>query len=177
MEIWTVGHSSRSLEDFLQILRTQVIELVADVRRFPGSRRLPHFSESSLKKALGEIEIEYVHLPELGGRRTAKANSANTAWRNAAFRGYADHMETEEFRKGMERLGELAQARRTAFMCAEACWWQCHRSLIADYLKVRGHKVWNIFDARKVEEHPFTSAATVADSRLSYAATDELPLG
>jgi uncharacterized protein (DUF488 family) len=177
VEIWTVGHSNRSLEEFLKILRAHAVELVVDVRRFPGSRRLPHFSEASLGKSLQEIGIGYVHLPELGGRRTAKANSRNTAWRNAAFRGYADHMETAEFQKGVERLHELARERRTAFMCAEACWWQCHRSLIADYLKVRGHKVWNIFDARKVEEHPFTSAASVVGGHLSYAMRDELPLG
>lgn len=177
MEVWTIGHSNRSLDDFLNILTSHRIERLVDVRRFPGSRRLPHFSETSLRQSLHEIGIDYVHLPELGGRRTTKPTSRNTAWRNAAFRGYADHMETAEFQAGMERLSTLAEERRTAFMCAEACWWQCHRSLIADLLKAREHKVWNIFDARKVEEHPFTSAASIVDGKLSYAAADELPLG
>ena len=173
MEIWTVGHSNRALDEFLGILRAHEIQLLVDVRRFPGSRRLPHFSQASLRQA----DIPYLHLPELGGRRPAKKDSRNTAWRNAGFRGYADHMETPEFLAGMERLCAIASAQRTAIMCAEACWWQCHRSLIADFLKVRGHQVWNIYDARKVEEHPFTSAATILDGQLSYAAKDELPFG
>lgn len=176
VDIWTVGHSNRTFDAFLEILRAHEIKLLVDVRRFPGSRRLPHFSREALEKSLPGAGIGYCHLSELGGRRAPNPNSRNTAWRNSQFRGYADHMDTPEFRQAIERLLHAASTRRTAIMCAEACWWQCHRSLVADYLKARGHKVINIHDARKSEEHPYTSAASIIDGQLSYAAADELPL-
>ncbi|HEY2082247.1 MAG TPA: DUF488 domain-containing protein, partial [Verrucomicrobiae bacterium] len=155
------------------LLGSQRIQLLADVRRFPGSRRLPHFNQENLSKSLAEAGIDYVHFPELGGRRKALANSPNTVWRNEAFRAYADFMMTEEFRGGIARLLELARQKRTAIMCAEALWWQCHRSLIADYLKAEGHEVFHIMSGNKTDEHPFTSAARIVDGKLSYSAESE----
>jgi uncharacterized protein (DUF488 family) len=173
VQLWTIGHSNRTLEQFLELLASQQIQLLADVRRFPGSRRLPHFGQENLAKSLAAAGIEYVHFPELGGRRKALPNSPNNAWRNEAFRGYADFMMTAEFRAGIDRLLHLARDKRTAIMCAEALWWQCHRSLIADYLKAAGHTVLNIMAGNKTEEHPFTSAARIVNGKLSYGAETE----
>ncbi len=171
--LWTIGHSNRTLEQFLELLASQKIQALADVRRFPGSRRLPHFNQENLSQSLVGAGIEYLHFPELGGRRKALANSPNNAWRNAAFRGYADFMMTPEFRAGIERLLGVAQQKRTAIMCAEALWWQCHRSLIADYLKANGHAVIHIMGNHKTDEHPFTSAARMVNGKLSYALESE----
>jgi uncharacterized protein (DUF488 family) len=169
-EIWTIGHSTRTAEEFIALLQGQAIAALADVRRFPGSRRHPQFGQEQLAKSLAGASISYTHFPELGGRRPARPDSPNTAWRNEAFRGYADYMMTEEFRKGVQRLLELAGQKRTAILCAEALWWQCHRGLIADYLKVRGHKIVHIVGPGKIEEHPFTSAARIVAGKLSYSA-------
>lgn len=155
------------------MLKSQNIELLADVRRFPGSRRLPHFNQENLSQSLADAGIEYVHFLELGGRRKALPNSPNTVWRNEAFRAYADFMMTEEFRAGIARLLDCAQRKRTAIMCAEALWWQCHRSLISDYLKAAGHEVIHIMSGSKAEPHPFTSAARIVDGKLSYGAGSE----
>ena len=154
---------------------------------YPGSKRYPQFGRDALAKSLNEAGIRYEHFPELGGRRKAKPDSKNSAWRNEMFRGYADYMETDDFRKGIERLLDLARNDglgsrrikddgletvtpwlRTAIMCAEAVWWRCHRSLISDYLKARGVEVMHILDHNKVEAHPFTSAAKIVDGELSY---------
>jgi uncharacterized protein (DUF488 family) len=143
--------------------------LVVDVRRLPGSKRYPQFNKEALAQSLCERGIRYEHLPELGGRRKPRPDSRNTTWRNASFRGYADWMETEKFRKGIERLVDLtSKVGPAAIMCAEAVWWRCHRALISDYLKVRGIEVIHIVDANKTEPHPFTSAARMVDGALSY---------
>ena len=173
LTLWTVGHSNRSIEQFLELLASQQIQLLADVRRFPGSRRLPHFNQENLSESLANAGIEYAHFPELGGRRKARTDSPNTAWRNEAFRGYADFMMTEEFGAGIDRLLHRAREKRTAIMCAEALWWQCHRSLIADYLKAAGHNVFHIMSATKTDAHPFTSAARMVDGKLSYSVESE----
>ena len=152
--IYTIGHSTRSLEEFIALLKNFSIEMVADVRSFPGSRRYPHFNKENLSKELPVKEILYLHIPCLGGRKKALPQSKNTAWKNEAFRGYADYMETNDFIKGTEELEETGTAYRTAFMCSEAVWWRCHRSMIADYLKVRGWKVLHILNNKKAEEHP-----------------------
>lgn len=131
--LWTIGHSTRPIEHFLEALKSFQIGALVDVRTYPGSRRYPQFNQTNLGASLAQVEIEYRHFPELGGRRRAKPDSMNMAWRNEMFRGYADYMESEEFRAGIEPLLELASERRTAVMCAEAVWWRCHRSLIADY--------------------------------------------
>jgi uncharacterized protein (DUF488 family) len=168
LTVWTVGHSTRSGEEFGQILTAHGIQVLVDVRSFPGSRRYPQFNRATLSESLAKLGIEYRHAPELGGRRTPRADSRNTAWRNSSFRAYADHMESEEFRNGVEELLEVASKARTAVMCAEALWWRCHRSLISDYLKASGHTVIHIVDETKTEEHPFTSAARIVDGELSY---------
>lgn len=168
MKIWTVGHSTRGGEEFVEILLAHKIKVLLDVRTFPSSRRYPQFNRASLADALALQEILYRHEPRLGGRRTPRPDSHNTAWRNAQFRGYADHMETEEFRNGVRELLELSASARVAVMCAEAVWWRCHRSLIADYLKAEGHEVIHIIDEKKTEEHPFTTAARIVDEKLSY---------
>ena len=168
MKIWTVGHSTRSGEEFVEILRRHQVEVLVDVRTFPGSRRYPQFNKGELEGALNKNQIEYKHEPKLGGRRKPRPDSHNSAWRNPQFRGYADHMETEEFKRGVHELLELAAEKRVAIMCAEAVWWRCHRSLISDYLKAEGHEVVHILDEKKVEEHPFTSAARLVNGKLSY---------
>lgn len=166
--IWTVGHSTRSGEEFNQILLAHKIAALVDVRSFPGSRRYPHFNRSELSRALDSAGIQYLHAPRLGGRRRPSPDSRNTAWQNASFRAYADHMESEEFQQGIEELSALAAEKRTAIMCAESLWWRCHRSLIADFLKARGVEVIHVLDAKKTEVHPYTSAARIVDGRLSY---------
>jgi uncharacterized protein (DUF488 family) len=167
--IWTIGHSTRSAEEFYRILKAHKISSLVDVRSFPGSRRLPHFNKQSLSEFLARENVEYHHLPELGGRRRPSSESRNTAWQNPSFRAYADHMETDEFKKGMEQLLRLSEQSPTAIMCAEALWWSCHRGLIADYLKALGVEVIHIRDEKHAEIHPYTRAATLINGELSYA--------
>jgi uncharacterized protein (DUF488 family) len=175
MRIWTIGHSTRSIDTFISLLKANGITVLADVRTWPGSKRYPQFNKEKLSQSLGKAEIRYEHFPELGGRRKAKPDSKNIAWRNESFRGYADYMETEEFNKGVKRLLDLAAAAGpTAIMCAEAVWWRCHRSLISDYLKAFDIEVTHIFDENKTEPHPYTSAARIANGKLSYAAENTL---
>ena len=175
MKIWTIGHSTRSIEDFIALLEAEEISVLADVRRFPGSRRLPHFNQENLSASLQSAGIGYGHFSELGGRRSVRPDSPNTAWRNAAFRGYADYMMTDEFRGGIARLLSLAAERRIAIMCAEAVWWRCHRGLISDYLKAAGHDIIHILATGKTAPHPFTSAARIVEGKLSYAAPENEP--
>jgi uncharacterized protein (DUF488 family) len=168
LELWTVGHSTRPIKELVEALVSFEITVVADVRSFPGSRRYPQFNKEQLKASLAADGIEYQHFPELGGRRRVRPDSHNMAWRNKMFRGYADHMETDEFRAGIARLLEVARARPTAIMCAEAVWWRCHRSLISDYLKAKGVEVMHIMAPEKSEAHPYTSAARIVSGELSY---------
>ncbi len=172
--IYTIGHSTRAEEEFITILRSFKIELLADIRTYPGSKRYPHFNKEKLQQSLSGHEIKYQHFPELGGRRKALKNSKNIAWRNEAFRGYADYMETENFKKAVEQLQETAINYRTAYMCSEAVWWRCHRSLVSDYLKCEGWLVLHIIAENKVEEHPYTSAAKIIDGRLDYSGKQNL---
>ena len=173
--IWTIGHSIREIDDFISILEAQRIKLIVDVRLLPGSKRYPQFNQDALAKSLSENGISYEHFPELGGRRKPKPDSRNSAWRNESFRGYADHMETEEFSKGIDRLIDLAEKiGPTAIMCAEAVWWRCHRALISDFLKARGIEVVHIMDAKKTEPHPFTSVARIVNGQLTYGTDDVL---
>ena len=175
MRIWTIGHSTRAIDEFISLLKESQIKLLVDVRAFPGSKRYPQFNKDTLAESLRAHGIGYEHFPELGGKRKSRPDSRNTAWRNASFRGYADYMETEQFQKGIERLLEIASdAGPIAIMCAEAVWWRCHRSLIADYLKARGGEVLHVLGANKVEPHPFTSAARIVNGELSYEANDTL---
>jgi uncharacterized protein (DUF488 family) len=174
-KIWTIGHSTRKIDIFISLLERNGIKLVVDVRMFPGSKRYPQFNKEALAKSLKARGICYEHFPELGGRRQPQPDSKNRAWRNEAFRGYADYMETEEFRKGVERLIYLAEKTGpTAILCAEAVWWRCHRALISDFLKARGIEVTHVVDLRKTEQHPYTSAARIVDGELSYSSNDLL---
>jgi uncharacterized protein (DUF488 family) len=172
--IWTVGHSTLPLDTFLRILTRAGIVRLADVRRFPASRKHPHFTQRPLAEALAGAGIVYHGFPELGGRRTPRPGSPNTAWRVAGFQGYADYMESPAFREGVERLRAVARAAPTAIMCAEALWTRCHRGLIADYLKARGVTVIHLRDGA-AEEHPYTSAARLVGGQLSYRPADGAP--
>lgn len=166
--IWTVGHSTHPAEEFNHILKAHSISTLVDVRSFPGSRRYPQFNKSELAKSLPSIDIEYRHSPALGGRRKPNPKSKNLAWKNSSFRAYADHLETAEFKQGISELTDLAEQKPTAVMCAEALWWRCHRSLIADYLKAEGWEVVHIIGEQQTEIHPYTSAARIVKGRLSY---------
>jgi len=166
--IYTIGHSTRTQEEFLSILRSFKIELLADIRTYPGSKRYPHFNKENLQQTLAAEKITYQHFPELGGRRKPSRDSRNDAWKNDAFRGYADYMETADFKQGIKKLEELAAQYRTAYMCSEAVWWRCHRSLVSDYLKWKGWDVMHIMNENKSEEHPYTSPAKIVDGRLDY---------
>lgn len=166
--IWTIGHSTHSLEVFLAILKSFNIELLADIRTFPGSRRYPHFNKETLAASLQENGISYIHVPELGGRRNPRPDSKNTGWRVAAFRGYADHMETEQFQNAIKELALIGMEKRVVYMCSEAVWWSCHRSLVSDHFKQEGWTVMHIMGIGKAEEHPFTKPARVVEGKLVY---------
>src|SRR5437667_6165516 len=163
MRIWTIGHSTRTIDKFISLLEEHGIKLLADVRLLPGSKRYPQFNKETLADSLGKVAICYEHFPELGGRRKPREDSPNTAWRNESFRGYADYMETEEFGKGVRRLIDLGgQAGPPAIMCAEAVRWRCNRGLISDYIRACGIEVLHIKDANKIELHVFyTDSRTV----------------
>jgi uncharacterized protein (DUF488 family) len=166
--LWTIGHSVRQWEEFVAMLAATRIETLVDVRRFAGSRRNPQFGGEAMDAALAEEGIDYAPMPELGGRRDTRADSPNLAWRNAAFRGYADYMETSPYRAARERLAALARNQRTAVMCAEAMWWQCHRSLISDDFKASGWEVIHLLSPGREQAHPYTSAARIVEGRLDY---------
>jgi len=168
--IWTIGHSTRPFEELLALLEGYGIEAIADVRRFPGSRRYPQYARDALEQSLPARGINYRWLPKLGGRRRVLPDSPNTGWRNASFRGYADYLQSAEFAEGLQELLSFAALQPTTLMCAEVLWWRCHRSLIADVLRCRGVEVIHILDATHTTVHPFTSPARIVDGRLSYAA-------
>lgn len=166
--LWTIGHSTHSSTYFMSMLKAFDIEVLADIRKLPGSRKYPHFNQENLKETLWENGIVYLYLPELTGRRKARPDSANTAWRNQSFKGYADYMETADFMHGIQSLIAVASEKRTAIMCAEAVWWRCHRSMVADYLKSIGWTVIHILDDNKCKIHPYTSAANTETGKLNY---------
>ena len=166
--IHTIGHSTRAIDEFIALLTDHRIQQLADVRTIPRSRRHPQFSKEALSVSLPAAGIAYRHVAALGGLRKPRADSTNTAWRHEGFRGYADYMESSTFEQAVDDLLVWADAAPTAVMCAEAVWWQCHRSLIADALKARGVQVRHILDGPKIVEHPYTAAARVVDGRLEY---------
>jgi uncharacterized protein (DUF488 family) len=170
--IWTIGHSTRSIEEFLSLLAGSGIQAIADVRSFPGSRKYPQYGKEALSATLMAHAISYHWLPGLGGRRRASSDSPNTAWRNASFRGYADYMSSQEFARGLEQLLKVSNTAPTAIMCSEAVWWRCHRSMIADALCVRGLEVVHILDAKHSVVHPMTSPARIVEGALSYAVAE-----
>ena len=171
-DVWTVGHSTRAQEELIGLLKRNNIQALADVRRYPASKRYPRFNREALERSLPAAGVDYVWMPELGGRRAPRKDSTNTAWRNAGFRGYADYMQTDAFQDAIEVLLQRARDQRTAIMCAELAWQQCHRGLISDYLKARGVEVIHIVDQRHVEPHPWTAAARIVDGGLSYEAAE-----
>ena len=184
--LYTLGHSTRSMEDFLALLREYAIACLVDVRRFPGSRRHPHFAGGALAAALGAAGIEYAHEADLGGyRKSTGADSPNTAWRSASFRAYADYLDTDQFRSALQRLigrvgkgAREAGARATAIMCAEAVPWRCHRQLISDALVARGLEVLHILEPGKSRAHELNAAARLlGDGRLVYPAPPPEQMG
>ncbi len=169
--IYTIGHSTHSLEEFLNMLQFFDIKILADIRSLPGSRKYPQFNKEDLKISLENTGIQYLHMADLGGRRKVKKDSKNNRWNNASFRGYADYMETEEFKNAVIKLEDIASEQPTAYMCSEAVWWRCHRSMVSDYLKAKGWMVLHIMGIQKFQEHKYTSPAIIVDENVLY--TDE----
>lgn len=168
--LWTIGHSTRPADQFRALLLAQDIRLLVDVRRYPGSRRYPHFSREQLAKDLAEGGIAYAHRPDLGGRRAARADSLNVGWKNASFRGYADYMEGIEFQQALDALLDDSRRQHTVVMCAEAVPWRCHRMLIADAAWARRWDVRHILDAGPPHPHVLTAFARCEGERVSYPA-------
>ena len=174
--IYTVGHSTRAIGEFVAILKAYGIALLVDIRTIPRSRRNPQFNRENLPGSLAQAGIEYHHLPGLGGLRRPRPDSINTAWRNASFRGYADYMQTDAFSSNLEQLIELAAGKPTAIMCAEAVPWRCHRSLVADALAARGIEVVEILSEAKTQPHSMTPFARVDGEQVTYPASKNLTL-
>lgn len=167
--LYTIGHSTRTLDELIEALRAHSILTLADIRSFPMSRRLPHFNRESLEKTLPAAGIQYVWMKELGGRRkTIRDDSPNIALRNSSFRNYADHMLTEEFQRAAAKLIETADISRTAYMCAERVYFQCHRMLVSDWLTAHGHEVLHIDGTRPAKPHKLLAEARVIDGELIY---------
>ena len=166
--IYSIGHSTRSLDEFLNMLRSFDIKILTDIRSLPGSRRFPQYNMENLKTSLEEIGVQYIHLADLGGRRKVKKDSKNNRWNNDSIKGYADYMETEEFENAVVKLEHSALEQPTAYMCAEAVWWRCHRSMVSDYLKAKGWAVLHIMATGKVQEHKYTSPARIVDGNVFY---------
>ncbi len=167
--IYTVGHSTYKPADFINLLHSFNIEAVADIRRFPGSKKHPWFNKEQLAGELQQAGIRYTHLEGLGGRRKVHEHSKNSRWRNSSFRGYADYMETDDFREAIATLEAVALEQLTAYMCSEAVWWRCHRSMVSDYLKAKGWTVLHIMSPGKAEEHAYTSPARINNGQVFYS--------
>jgi len=167
--IYTLGHSTRGIDEFLALLHEHGIVCLVDVRRFPTSKRYPHFAKQALHASLRAAGMEYTHEPDMGGYRKPRPDSPNTAWRVAGFRGYADHMDTPEFQAALQRVIERARRAPTAIMCAEATYRRCHRQLISDALVARGFEVIHILGPGRTQPHALNPAARVLDDlRLTY---------
>jgi uncharacterized protein (DUF488 family) len=173
MLIHTIGHSTRSSDDLIVLLREHGIDLLADIRRYPGSKRYPHFASEAMAHWLPENGIAYVHMPELGGRRKPLADSPNTAWRNEQFRAYADYMATDEFREAVDTLVARGHEQQVAIMCAEAVPWRCHRNLVADELTQRGIEVRHIIGRDAAKAHVMNAHARIEGDHLVYAAEQQ----
>ena len=171
VRVYTIGHSTRDWADFVGLLKRHGIERLVDVRTMPGSRRYPHFDREAMIPALAAADVTYEHAPALGGRRKARPGAAKTGWRNASFAGYADHMNTPDFRSAIDRLIDRAALQPTTIMCSEAVHWRCHRALIADALVARGVEVQHIMDAA-LRPHSLTPFARIAEGEIRYDADD-----
>jgi uncharacterized protein (DUF488 family) len=168
VRLYTIGHSTRTLDELVGLLRGSGVSILADIRTIPRSRHNPQFEQEALRSALSRRRIRYVHLPALGGLRRSRKDSPNAGWRNASFRGYADYMETEDFEGGLSELEALTAAGTLALMCAEAVPWRCHRSLVADALSVRGAHVEHITGPGRSHPHRLTPFAHVEGTRITY---------
>jgi uncharacterized protein (DUF488 family) len=166
--IFTIGHSTRPLDEFIDMVKAHGVQLVADVRTIPRSRHNPQFNGDALAKSLKASAIDYVHMPGLGGLRHARKDSVNQGWENASFRGFADYMQSEEFEEGLQKLIEAAKTQKTAIMCAEAVPWKCHRSLIGDALFTRGIAVMDIMSPTSAKPHVLTAWAEVSGTKVIY---------
>ena len=166
--VMTIGHSTRTIEEFIGLLQAHAVSRVVDVRTVPRSRHNPQFNKDSLPDSLKKVGLGYVHMPGLGGLRHAKPDSINIGWRNSSFRGYADYMQTPEFEESLEELIQLARQEQVVIMCAEAVPWRCHRSLIADALLVRGIRTADIMSATRRTAHTLTPFAKVQGTTLTY---------
>jgi uncharacterized protein (DUF488 family) len=172
LTIWTIGHSTRSGDAFSRVLQAHGIEVVADVRRFPGSHRHPQFGSEALAQRLVSEGVDYTWLQRLGGRRRGEPAPQHLGWRNTSFRSYAAYTWTEEFADGLAELLHIAEAKRTTVMCSELLWWRCHRALIADVLRYLGVEVVHIMGEEPGKPHPYTSPARIVDGELTYPADD-----
>jgi uncharacterized protein (DUF488 family) len=172
LELWTIGHSTHGADGFVALLQAHGIEAVADVRRFPGSRRHPQFGSEALAATLDAHGIAYRWIQELGGRRRPLRPPGHSAWRNRSFEAYSEHVETEEFARGLEVLLHMGAACRTAIMCSELLWWRCHRALIADVLLFSGAGVTHILGPADSRRHAYTSPARIRDGELRYCACE-----
>ena len=172
MTIYTVGHSTRPIQEFIEILKAYGVKTLVDVRKIAGSRRNPQYGEKALNASLDEQGIAYLRLEGLGGRRRTSDESVNTGWRNPSFRGYADHMQSAEFHASLAELITVGAAKQAVIMCAEAVPWRCHRSLIGDALLVRGVEVLDIFDAKNCRPHKLTPFAKVDGERITYPSSE-----
>ncbi len=168
MTVFTIGHSTRAIREFIDLLAAHGVQHLIDVRTIPQSRHNPQFGREQLSLSLEQAGIHYTHMPGLGGLRRPRKDSTNTGWRNASFRGYADYMQTAEFEDSLNRCVEFASAEQVALMCAEAVPWRCHRSLIADALLARGIDVREIASAKEAPPHALTPWARVDGTRVSY---------
>jgi uncharacterized protein (DUF488 family) len=166
--LYTVGHSNRTMEDFLSLLKAYRIETLIDVRTVPKSRYVPHFNKETLSASLAAVKIDYLHFPKLGGLRKAKKDSINAGWKNASFRGFADYMQTKEFDEAVDELLSRIDQTTVAILCAEAVPWRCHRSLISDALLIRGVSVEHILAPARLQSHQLTSFARVAGRQITY---------
>lgn len=171
--IWTIGHSTRPINEFILMLESLEIEVLVDIRSLPGSRKYPQFNKENLAISLPLHNIQYLHIEALGGRRKGNPQSKNTGWEHPAFRSYADYMETKEFKAGIKELENLAKQKHVAYMCAEALWWRCHRSMVSDYLKWKGWQVFHIMGKKKATAHTYTRPARIVDHKLSYEKSKE----
>ena len=167
--IYTIGHSTHTITEFLDMLHSFGIKQLVDIRSLPGSRKYPQFNQENLKISLEEVGIDYFHFADLGGRRKVRKDSINTRWNNPSFRGYADYMETSEFEEGIKKLEALAIEKPTVYMCSEAVWWRCHRSMVSDYLKAKDWIVLHIMGVGKFQEHRYTEPARVVDNTVFYS--------
>ncbi|HRP01606.1 MAG TPA: DUF488 domain-containing protein [Candidatus Kapabacteria bacterium] len=170
-KIYTIGHSTHPIDEFIDILKHYSIEVLIDIRSLPGSRKFPQFNKENLEISMPNSGIEYVHLLGLGGRRRVRKDSTNNRWHNDSFKGYADYMETKEFEISINMLEDIAKNKMSCYMCAEVLWWRCHRSMVSDYLKNNNWEVLHILSKNSTQQHKYTEPAQIINGKLTYSDT------